>query len=123
MNFIKWFFLILLSITTFWILSTLVSLYFIQAGLDSLGNTHNDSLESIKEKHLNLSRDMIKDTQELLPPIKTPPKPVKVSYIEFTKPKVTTADKLCNDAILAAMGDSTEATQQAKKKACAHNKK
>lgn len=121
MNFIKWFAVIFCSLMAFWVVSWLVSLYVIKSGIDAVNSIQHSSLDSINQQQAKMARDMIKDTRALFPVIKVPPKTLKVAKIKFTEAKVITADKLCNDAILAAMGDRSNEAQQTKNRACAHN--
>lgn len=72
-------------------------------------------------------RPILKDARETMT-IKVPNQnsSPRVAKIEFTKPRkssISRADKLCNDAIFAAMGDRSDEAKQAKKDACAHNVK
>jgi hypothetical protein len=126
MNFIKWFVVIVSSLMTFWVISWLISLFFLKTGIEAISSIQHDSLESIKQQEVEMRKDMIKDARALFPVIKPPSKPLKVAKIEFTKARkssVSRADKLCNDAIFAAMGDRSDEAKQAKKDACAHNMK
>jgi hypothetical protein len=126
MNFIKWFVVSVSSLMTFWVISWLISLFIIKTGIEAVSSIQHDSLESIKKQEIEMKRDMIKDARALFPVIKSPTKPLKVAEIEFTKPRkssISRADKLCNDAIFAAMGDRSDEAKQSKRDACAHNVK
>ncbi|MGL1956089.1 MAG: hypothetical protein OCD00_02060 [Colwellia sp.] len=102
-------------------------MWIISVGIDE--NIDNDfisndkSINKLKQKHVELSKAIIKDlTSEFtIPPVKTVPVVATVNYTKPKKSKISLKDKACNDAIFKAMSDKSKDAQANKKRLCVHN--
>ncbi|WP_019029482.1 hypothetical protein [Colwellia piezophila] len=125
MNAIKWISIIVVATFLCWLIPMILRGYDMESFNSLPEHERQFIIEGSPGEFSDSRRPILKDGGETvtvqIPIQPSSPTTSKIQFKKVKKPTSSRADKLCNDAIFAAMGDNSAKAKQVKKEACAHN--